>query len=98
MKQGRSLTIQRSIVPLSDRKKYMHKLRARKAYYTSAKCRFWVFEETDLAGAFIEFIEAEDPALLAKALAEPGAVLEVHMPGRGKDGPPTWCHRIVRIP
>ncbi|HEY9450308.1 MAG TPA: hypothetical protein VIQ60_11205 [Gemmatimonadaceae bacterium] len=70
MKQGRSLTIQRSIVPLSDRKKYMHKLRARKAYYTSAKCRFWVFEETDLAGAFIEFIEAEDPALLAKALAE----------------------------
>jgi hypothetical protein len=70
MKQSRSLTIQRSIVPLSERKKYMHKLRARKAYYTGASCRFWVFEETDLAGAFIEFIEAEDPAVLAKALAE----------------------------
>ena len=27
--------------------------------------------------------------LLAKALAKPGAVLEVHMPGRGKVGTPT---------
>jgi hypothetical protein len=70
MKPSRSLTIQRSIVPLSERKKYMHKLRARRAYYTNANCRFWVFEETDLAGAFIEFIEAEDPAVLARALAE----------------------------
>ena len=70
MKAARALTLQRSIVPRSERAKYMHKLRARRAYYTNAKCRFWVFEETDLAGAFIEFIEAEDPALLAKALAE----------------------------
>lgn len=70
MKQSRSLTIQRSIVPLSERKKYMTKLRARKAYYQGANCKFWVFEETDLAGAFIEFIEAEDPAVLARALQE----------------------------
>ncbi len=70
MKPSRSLTIQRSIVPLSERKKYMTKLRARKAYYLGANCRFWVCEEADLAGAFIEFIEAEDPAVLAKALQE----------------------------
>ena len=70
MKPARSLTIQRSIVPLSERKKYMIKLRARKAYYQGANCRFQVFEETDLAGAFIEFIEAEDPAVLARALQE----------------------------
>jgi hypothetical protein len=72
MKQSpsRSLTIQRSIVPLSERKKYMTKLRARKAYYQGANCTFCVFEEADLAGAFIEFIEAEDPAVLAKALQE----------------------------
>lgn len=70
MKATRALTLQRSIVPLSERKKYMHKLRARRAYYTGAKCRFWVFEESDLAGAFIEFIEAEDPAILSRALAE----------------------------
>jgi hypothetical protein len=77
MKPSRSLTIQRSIVPLSERKKYMNKLRARKAYYLSADCRFQVFEETDLAGAFIEFIEAEDPAVLARALQEaPEALLD----------------------
>jgi hypothetical protein len=72
MKQSRSrsLTIQRSIVPLSERKKYMTKLRARKAYYQGANCTFCVFEEADLAGAFIEFIEADDPAVLAKALQE----------------------------
>jgi hypothetical protein len=68
--RSRSLTIQRSIVPLSERKKYMTKLRARKAYYQGANCTFCVFEETDLAGAFIEFIEADDPAVLAKALQE----------------------------
>ncbi|HEU6452869.1 MAG TPA: hypothetical protein VFT57_15740 [Gemmatimonadaceae bacterium] len=72
MKQSRSrsLTIQRSIVPLSERKKYMTRLRARKAYYQGANCTFCVFEEADLAGAFIEFIEADDPAVLAKALQE----------------------------
>ena len=67
---SRALTIQRSIVPLSERKKYMTKLRARKAYYQGANCTFCVFEEADLAGAFIEFIEADDPAVLAKALQE----------------------------
>jgi hypothetical protein len=47
----------------------MEKLRARRAYYANAKCRFWVFEESDLAGAFIEFIESDDPGTLEQALA-----------------------------
>jgi hypothetical protein len=67
---SRALTIQRSIVPLSDRKKFMEKLRTRRAYYASSNCRFWVFEETDLAGAFIEFIEAGDEHTLASALSK----------------------------
>ncbi len=66
----RVLTIQRSIVPLAERKKFMHKLRAKRSYYTAANCRFWVFEESEIAGAFIEFIEAADAATLARALAE----------------------------
>ena len=65
----RCLTLQRSIVPAGDRKKFMEKLRARRAYYANAKCRFWVFEESDLAGAFIEFIESDDPDILERALA-----------------------------
>ena len=70
MTVSRALTIQRSIVPLSDRKKFMEKLRTRRAYYAAANCRFWVFEETDLAGAFVEFIEAADEDTLASALAK----------------------------
>jgi len=66
---ARALTMKRSIVPLSERKAFMQKLQARRAYYTAAQCRFWVFEESDLAGAFIEFIEASDAGTLAKALA-----------------------------
>ena len=67
---SRALTIHRSIVPLGDRKRFMEKLRTRRAYYAAANCHFWVFEETGLAGAFIEFIEAADEDTLANALAK----------------------------
>lgn len=66
----RALSIQRSIVPVADRKKFMHKLRAKRSYYGSVNCRFWAFEECEISGAFIEFIEGPDAATLAKALAE----------------------------
>lgn len=66
---SRALTLQRSIVPPGDRKKFMERLRARRAYYTGVNCRFWVFEESDLPGAYIEFIEAADEKTLADALA-----------------------------
>lgn len=66
---SRALTIQRSIVPLAERKKFLQKLHARHAYYTGANCRFWAFEESDMAGAFVEFIEASDAATLSRALA-----------------------------
>jgi len=61
--------MRRSIVPLADRKRFLQKLKARRAYYTGADCRFWVFEEVDLAGAFVEFVEATDARTLERALA-----------------------------
>jgi hypothetical protein len=64
---ARTLTIQRSIVPMNDRAKFLHSLRAKRAYYASANCRFWVFEESALPGAFVEFTESEDVESLAKA-------------------------------
>lgn len=66
---ARVLSFQRTIVPSGDRAKYLARLKARQTYYTSARCRFWTFEETDLHGAFIEFIEAEDENTLTAALA-----------------------------
>jgi hypothetical protein len=74
---SRALTFQRTVVTPSERKKYFERLRARRAYYGGASCRFWVFEEVGLAGAFIEFVEAQDPDALAAALAgAPDQVVE----------------------
>ena len=65
----RWLTLHRSIVPAGDRKRFMERLRARRAYYETAKCGFWVFEESGLPGALIEFVEAADRETLENALA-----------------------------
>lgn len=64
---ARSLTLQRSTVPFAERAKYLESLRARRAHYLAANCRFWVFEEAALQGAFIEFTEADDEVTLASA-------------------------------
>jgi hypothetical protein len=65
----RALSIKRSIVPLSERTKYLERLKTRKDYYKRAVCEFWVFEEAALTGAFIEFVEAADAATLEAAHA-----------------------------
>ncbi|HEV7705789.1 MAG TPA: hypothetical protein VGO46_15940 [Gemmatimonadaceae bacterium] len=65
----RWLTLQRSIVPAGERKRFMERLHARRAYYETAKCGFWVFEESGLPGALIEFVEAPDRDTLETALA-----------------------------
>ena len=65
----KALTIQRSTVPSSDRVNYTNRLKALRSHYSAANCRFWVFEETSLPGAFIEFTEADDEATLTTAHA-----------------------------
>jgi hypothetical protein len=73
----RALSIKRSIVPLSERAKYLERLKARKDYYKKATCEFWVFEEAALTGAFIEFVEAADAETLEAAHgAAPEPVLD----------------------
>jgi hypothetical protein len=74
---SRALTIQRTLVPRADRDKYFERIRRKRDHYKAAKCRFWVFEEVGLPGAFIEFFEADNPELLAKAhAASPERVLD----------------------
>lgn len=63
----RALSIQRSIIPAADRARHLERLRARREHYQRANCRFWVFEEAALPGAFLEFIESADAATLASA-------------------------------
>ena len=66
----RALTIQRTIVPSAERAKYLARAKARAAYYAKAGCRFWIFEEAALPGAFIEFTEAKDRLTLSAAHAD----------------------------
>lgn len=76
----RALTIHRVVVPPADRAKYLERLRAKETHYLGAGCRFWVFEEQALPGAFVEFCEADSaPALSAAHAAAPE---RVHDPAR----------------
>jgi hypothetical protein len=65
----RILTIQRSTVPATERTNYTKRLKALRSHYAAANCRFWVFEEAALPGAFIEFTEADDEQTLNVAHA-----------------------------
>jgi hypothetical protein len=64
---GRALTIQRTLVTPPERERFHERLRRKKAYYASANCKFWAFEEAGLPGAFLEFFEAVDAETLARA-------------------------------
>ncbi len=66
---GRALTLQRTLVPRGDRERFFERMERKRAYYTKANCRFWVFEEAALPGAFLEFFEASDTETLARAHA-----------------------------
>ena len=77
MKKPKALTIQRTLVPKAERDKYFERLLRKRDHYTAAKCRFWVFEEASLPGAFIEFYEADDPEILTQAhAAAPDRILD----------------------
>lgn len=66
---GRVLSIHRITVTPADRTRYYERLRQKRAHYEGAGCRFWVFEESGLPGAFLEFFEANDAQALARAHA-----------------------------
>jgi hypothetical protein len=65
----RALTIQRSTVPAAERANYTKRLKALRSHYAAANCKFWVFEETSLPGAFVEFTEADSEEALSAAHA-----------------------------
>jgi len=73
----RALTVQRTLVTPPERKKFAERLKRNREYYAQANCRYWVFEEAGLPGAFLEFFEAADPQTLARAHASaPERVLD----------------------
>ena len=76
----RVLSMMRTTVTPPERKKYMERSKQKREHYGRAKCRFWVFEEASLPGAFLEFFEADSAEALAAAHASaPEPVVD---PGR----------------
>ncbi len=74
---ARALTIQRTLVVPNERERFAERIERKKAYYAQAGCRYWVFEEAALPGAFLEFFEAGDPVTLSRAHASaPESVLD----------------------
>ena len=65
----RALSVQRTLVTPGDRERFYERLKRKRQHYAQAKCQFWVFEEANLAGAFLEFVEAADADTLARAHA-----------------------------
>jgi hypothetical protein len=75
---ARALTVHRATIPSKDRPQYLERVKVRAAHYAAAQCRFWVFEEAALSGAFMEFIEADDEPTLSRAHATaPDQVLAI---------------------
>jgi len=84
----RALTVQRTLVTPPEREKFAQKLQRTHAYYAAAGCRYTVFEEAGLPGAFLEFFEAPDAETLARAHASaPDRVLD-----------PTRIYHEVELP
>jgi hypothetical protein len=76
---ARSLSLQRTIVTPSERTRFLDRARELRVHYQAAGCHFWVFEERDLSGAFIEFAEGPSADRLASAhAAVPEALLDPH--------------------
>jgi hypothetical protein len=63
----RALSLQRTVVIPTERERFLARARALRTHYQGAGCRYWVFEDSALPGAFIEFAEAPGAELLAAA-------------------------------
>ncbi len=73
----RALSIQRTLVTPNDRDKFADRVQRKQAHYAQEGCKYWVFEETGLPGAFLEFFEAPDARTLVRAHASsPERVLD----------------------
>jgi len=66
---GRALSLHRTIVTPTDRTRFLKRARQLREHYTTHHCRYWIFEEAELPGAFIEFTEGDSAAALSAALA-----------------------------
>ena len=62
----RAISMRQTVVPAADRDEFLERASRSRAQYSGRGCRYWLFEEATLPGAYVEFFEATDrPTLLA---------------------------------
>ena len=59
--------MRQTIVPSHDRDEFRDRARQALAHYSGKGCRYWLFEEASLPGAYVEFFEANDRDTLVQA-------------------------------
>lgn len=63
----RAIAMRHTIVPPAERGEFRAQARQALAHFSSAGCHYWLFEEEQLPGAFVEFFEAADAETLVSA-------------------------------
>jgi hypothetical protein len=74
---ARAMSIRHTIVPSAERDEFRDRAGRSSKHYSAAGCNYWLFEESALPGAYVEFFEAPDPETLQRAHnAAPQPILE----------------------
>lgn len=63
----RALAMRHTAVPTGERDAFRTRARAARLHYTGAGCRYWMYEEAELPGVYVEFFEAPDKDTLVRA-------------------------------
>lgn len=64
---ARAISMRHSIVPSAERARFRERAKHTREHYSGAGCHYWLFEESTLPGAYVEFFEADSPDLLRGA-------------------------------
>jgi len=66
-----------TVVPTAERTEFRERARKARAHYAGRGCHYWLFEESQMPGAYVEFFEANDRETLVRAHGDaPTPVLE----------------------
>jgi hypothetical protein len=63
----RILSMRHTIVPSAERADFRKRAQRLRDHYVGSGCRYWLFEEASLPGAYLEFFEAGDADVLRQA-------------------------------
>ena len=63
----RAVSMRHTVVPSGEREGFHARARESRAHYSNAGCRYWLYEEGQMPGAYVEFFEASDKGTLERA-------------------------------